>query len=444
MLKDFNINLIKENDSLVVAVSGGIDSMVLLHYLNSIKESMKLTLNVCHIDHKKRIDSGKDLELVVKTCNSLNIKCYTKKLEDNEYENFHDYAHVERYNFFSSIAKEVNSNKIVLAHNKNDNAETVLMRLTRGSSFEGYRGILEKSYYNDILVIRPFLSVSREEIKKYQTKNKVEYNEDSSNDEDYYTRNRYRHKILPLLENENPKYLDKIIQFSNYQNRAYNLIDRLSNAYINENLVKTEDNLEFEIDSLKALDEIVLIEVIKRAVNIISSNTIELTYQNIEDVIYLINNSKPHIRIDLDKGLSVYKSYNKLIFGDSEIKKKDYEFIVKEESEIKLPDNSLVIITKKPDIYLGNIYKICYNNLDLIFPLTIRNRRNGDKIITKIGTKKVKDIFINKKLPLITRNNIPLIITSNNEIIWIPNVYKKKTTGKEILYIIYREDNKNA
>ncbi len=444
MLENFNMNLIKENDSLVVAVSGGIDSMVLLDYLNKIKNSLNLTLTVCHVDHKKRVDSADDLKLVVGTCDSLGINCYTKELKNEDYDNFHDYAHVERYDFFIEIAKKVKANKIVLAHNKNDHAETILMRLTRGSSFEGYRGILQKSYYKDFQIIRPLITVSRSEIRDYQKKNNIIFNEDSSNKENDYTRNRFRHNLLPLLENENPKYLDKITQFSNYQEKAYALIEKLANEFLENNLIKKEDNYHLTITSLKSLDEIVLIDVIKRVINLKTNNTLELTYKNIDDVIGLINNDKPQIQIDLDKNLSVYKSYDDLIFGALSTEKNHYKFIVNDPQTIKLPDNGLVIITKKPNNYLGIIYKLCYNNLDLIFPLTIRNRQNGDKINTKIGTKKVKDILINKKVPMETRNKIPLVLDKHNEIIWIPNVYKKKTTGNEIIYIIYQEGNKNA
>lgn len=444
MLKNFNMNLIKETDSLVVAVSGGIDSMVLLDYLNKIKNSLNLTLTVCHVDHKKRVDSADDLNLVVRTCDLLGIGYYTKELKNEDYDNFHDYAHTERYDFFVEIAKKVNANKIVLAHNKNDHAETILMRLTRGSSFEGYRGILQKSSYKNIQIIRPLITVSRSEIKEYQEMNNIIFNEDSSNKENNYTRNRFRHNLLPLLENENPKYLDKITQFSNYQEKAYALIEKLSTEYLETNLIKKGINYYLDISSLKSLDEIVLIEVIKKVVNFKTNNSLELTYQNIDDVIGLINNEKPQIQIDLDKNLTVYKSYDNLIFGAIETEKNKFEFIVDAPQKIKLPDNGLVIITKKPNNYLGIIYKLCYNNLDLIFPLTIRNRQNGDKIITKIGTKKVKDILINKKVPMETRNKIPMVLDKNNEIIWIPNVYKKKTTGSEIIYIIYQEGNKNA
>ncbi|MCK4552430.1 MAG: tRNA lysidine(34) synthetase TilS, partial [Tenericutes bacterium] len=345
---------------------------------------------------------------------------------------------------FFRIANKMSANKIVLAHNLNDNAETVLMRLTRGSSFEGYRGILPVSKYKDISIIRPILSVSREEIVDYQQKYAIKFNEDSSNSKSTYTRNRFRHTVLPFLEKENPKFLDKFKQFSEYQTMSYELINNLSNIYLEKNLVEKDNALYLDVPSVLVLDRIVQIEVIKKVINKKTDNTLELSYQNINDVLSLINNQKPHISINLDDNLYVYKSYDNLIFTDALKEFVDYEFVINEYQEILLPDNSLVIITNNPNKYYGIIYKLCYNNLDLIFPISIRNRRNGDKVLTAIGTKKVKDMFINKKIPMVVRNKLPIVLGKNQEILWIPNIFKAKTTGNKELYIIYQEGKTNA
>ena len=216
MLKNFNNNLFNSSDYLLLAVSGGIDSMVMLHYLNEVKNTLNVKIAVAHFDHQKRKESFLDCQLVKDICEKLSIECFTSKLEDDSSQNFHDYARKMRYDFFYKTAKKIGANKIVLAHNANDNAETILMRLTRGSSFEGYRGILERANYLDIEIVRPLLEVSRNEIVEYQENNNISYNEDSSNLEDHYTRNRYRHHVLPFLEQENPRYLEKFKHFSKY------------------------------------------------------------------------------------------------------------------------------------------------------------------------------------------------------------------------------------
>ena len=439
MLKQFNIGLIDKDDSLLLAISGGIDSMVMLDYFINLKDSMNLKLSVAYVDHQRREDSYLDYQLIDETCKKHKIPLYTTKLEYEPQINFHSYAHKKRYDFFVEICYKIKANKIVLAHNANDNAETITMRLVRGSSFEGYRGIMPISTYKDITVIRPLLMVSRHEIISYQKEHNVKYNEDSSNSEDNYTRNRYRHYVLPIFEQENPKYLDKFIQFSHYQDIAYQLIKKTTTIYLNNNLVKTKKGYLLNVDDFKSTEEIVQIEAIKEIVNTITDNSVELAYRNIIDIKNLFYNQKPHVELKLNDRLFVYKTYDLMYFENTKPEEYNFRFLVSNESTITLPNNDLVIITKKPNKNYDIIFKLCYNNLDLIFPLTIRNRIDGDKIKTTSGTKKLKDIFINKKIPKLIRNKIPIVLNKNDEIIFVPNIFKAKTKGNNCIYIIYLE-----
>jgi len=444
LIDKFNMSLIEENDSLLLAISGGIDSMVMFYCINEIKTELNLKIAVAHFDHQKRKESFLDRQLVEETCEKLSIKCFTEKLYTDSNENFHNFARKERYNFFVKLANSIGAKKIVLAHNLNDNAETVIMRLTRGSSFEGYRGILEKSKYKNIPIIRPLLNVSRSDIEIYQKSNNIKYNEDSSNQEDHYTRNRYRHHVLPLLGQENPKYLEKIKQFSEYQELAYKLIEKLANQFIKEVVIESDNEHIVDVFRFNELDEIIKIETIKSIVNIQSNNTIELNYTNIKDIIDLFVNKKPHLELSIDSNLYISKSYNKVFIRNQKVIQSHFEFTADDFGEYPLPSGHLVIITKNPDNYYGNMFKLCYNNLDFIFPLTIRNRRNGDRIKTISGTKKIKDVFINIKVPLKQRNEIPIVLNKNQEIIWIPYTHKTKSAGKETLYLIYQGEKQNA
>ncbi|MBN2877359.1 MAG: tRNA lysidine(34) synthetase TilS [Bacilli bacterium] len=444
MLKQFDRTLIQGNDVLLLAVSGGIDSMVMLHYMYHIAPTMNLTLAVAHMDHQKRNDSNLDSQLILNTCKRMNINCFIKKLEVNDDVNFHDYAHIRRYEFFYDIAKQINANKVVLAHNANDNAETILMRINRGSSFEGYRGILPKSQFKDMDIIRPLLSVSRKDISVYQKEHNIEFNEDSSNLNDVYTRNRYRHHVIPVLEQENPRFLEKFKQFSDYQTKAYQLIEKYADLFLADNLIKYKDSLAIDVVPFHGTDEIIQLEVIKRIVNQKTDNTVELSYANLIDIRDLFFNEKPHVELTLDENLHIDKSYNMIYFMNKKTNIQDYHFVLDEPKEQELPDGGLVIITKNPNKYYGIMYKLCYNNLDFIFPLTIRNRIDGDKIITDSGTKKLKDVFINQKTPMKTRNNIPIVCDKNQNIIWVPGFYESKQVGNQILYLIYQEGNRNV
>ena len=438
MIRNFGYHLIEENDHLLLAISGGVDSMVLLHMINNLKEKLSLNLYIAHVDHQKRLSSKDDRDFVLKTAEELNIPCFVETL-DNEIEgNFHDYAHNLRYEFFYDLAKKHDIDKIVLAHNANDNAETVLMRLTRGSSYEGYRGILEKLYYRDILIVRPLLNVSRNDIFVYQQVNLIAYREDPTNEMDDYTRNRFRHHILPLMEKENPKYLEKISQFSLYQQWGYELVDDISEKLL-EN-IEVGESVSIPINIIKAQRKIIQIEVIKKIVNRVTNNEVELTFQNLLDILSLIENEKPQLEFSIEKKIYVYKVYDKLEIKKQANKIDDFNVEISDFSKTRLNNGYLLNITKKPDKNYGFIYKLCYNNLDLVFPLTVRSRLNGDRIITESGTKKLKDIFINKKMSMAERNSLPIIVDKNGEIIFVPGIFKKASIGEQELYIsIWKE-----
>ncbi|MFA7076281.1 MAG: tRNA lysidine(34) synthetase TilS [Candidatus Izemoplasmatales bacterium] len=433
MIQNFGNNLIKKNDSLLLAVSGGIDSMVMLDIIYKMKGKLNLKLYIAHVDHQKRDSSKDDCDFVVDTAKELNIPYFVENLEHNDEDNFHDYAHRKRYDFFYKVAKENNINKVVLAHNANDNAETILMRLSRGSSFEGYRGILESNYYNDLLIIRPLLHVSRMDIVVYQQANLVPFQNDPTNDMDDYTRNRYRHHLLPLIAEENPRYLEKLSQFAYYQTLGYELIDDLSNTFLKE--VEFNNEVTISISKFVNNHKIIQIEIIKKIINRLTNNQIELSFKNFVDIIALTTNIKPHVKFAIESAIYINKSYDNLTFSLEEIDQVNYSFTVNEYKEIKLPNGYLVSITKNANKNNGFLYKLCYNNLDLVFPLTIRNRLNGDRISTSSGTKKLKNVFIAKKIPLKERNSIPIFLNKNEEIVFIPGVFEPNTVGNNELYI---------
>lgn len=439
-MKDFNWNLINEKDHLLLAVSGGIDSVVLLHYLYTHKTTLDLSISVAHIDHKKRSNSGEDAAFVKKLCQDYNIPFYLYELEPIQNQNFHDYAHKERYDFLSTTAKKIKAQKIVLAHHLDDLAETILMRLIRGSSFEGYQGIMAQSIYKDVHIIRPMLNVAQAHISHYQKTHALAYKEDESNFEDDYTRNRYRHQIMPLLQDENPKYRQKLKQFASYQKDAYDLINHQANLFINA-MDHQDDDYHLNLIDFTKEFRIVQIEILKKMINQLTDNTLELSYQNLKDIIDIIYNDKPNLSYEISDQLYLYKSYQKLYFKTQRITYHPYQLELHDLGEYIINNTYDVNISKKPNKNYEYIYKLCYNNLDLLFPLTIRNRRDGDRIDIQIGTKKLKDFFIDHKVPRDKRNQVPLILSKKKEILYIPGMYQKKKSGKYSIYINIKKAN---
>jgi tRNA(Ile)-lysidine synthetase-like protein len=439
-MKNFNHNLINKNDILLLAISGGIDSMVLLHYLYHLKEDLSISLMVAHVDHDVRLNSHKDAQLVESTCDKLNIPFYLKKLKDEDYDNFHDYAHKKRYDFFAQIAKEIGANKIVLAHHLDDLAETIVMRLIRGSSYEGYRGILESSVYDQIDIIRPMLYVSKEDIINYQNEHHILYNQDESNLKDKYTRNRYRHQIMPLLEQENPKYKDKLVQFADYQKKSYQMIDYYASQYI-ETLDLSKSSIHINIQGFLNQFDLVRMDILKKIINQLTHNKLELTYGNLLDMIDVFKSQKAHLNYAIGDHLFLYKSYDVVSIQTKEKKQIQFNIQLNDFGDFHIKDRYDVNISKKPNKNYDYIYKLCYNNLDLLFPLTMRNRRDGDTLDIKIGTKKLKDFFIDHKVPKDQRDQLPLLINKDNEILFIPGLFQKKENGNQSIYINIKKAN---
>lgn len=218
VLKTINkYNLISQGDNIVVGVSGGPDSMCLLSLLNSFKEKMNFKINVCHVNHCLRENAIIDQKYVEKFCEKENIPCYIKKVDvkgksKSDKMGIEEAARVLRYSFFEEIALKTNSNKIAIAHNSNDNAETIIMNIIRGSGISGLKGIQAK---RDEKYIRPLIECSREEIEQYCLKKDLNPRHDESNDVNLYTRNKIRNVVLPYIKKEfNPNIVNGLNKLS--------------------------------------------------------------------------------------------------------------------------------------------------------------------------------------------------------------------------------------
>jgi len=405
----------KADETIVVALSGGVDSMVLLDILNNLE--LNLNIVISHVNHKKRDESDIEFNTIKSLANSLEIPFEGYIVKKREKVNFHDDSRNQRYSFFKAVAQKYKASKIIVAHHLDDQVETTLMRLTRGTSFSGYGGIPEIRKDRNISIIRPLMEITKEEILNYAKKYNITYYEDSSNKEDVYTRNRYRHNIIPLLREENPNLNEKIIQFKDYIESADIVLNRIKDEFLKNNCFYNNVNLK----TFNDLDKIIKIKVLQYLVNIATNNQVEVSYEQYNSMIKLCLSNNPNKTISLAKKYNFVKEY-------------DYIYVIKKEKIIKhnieindfgeyfISDNdSFIFSDNKIEQYNTNYFELCYNGK--VFPLYLRNRSNGDKMNLKIGTKKVKDILIDQKIPLSKRDKIFMIADSNN-ILWIPGIKK--------------------
>ena len=423
----FEKGIFTKNETVVVALSGGVDSMVLLDILNNL--NLDLGLIISHVNHNVRTESIDEYNHIQSLAQKMNIPFEGYSVKENEKVNFHDDSRNQRYSFFKAVAQKYKASKIVVAHHLDDQVETTLMRITRGTSFSGYAGIPEVRKDRNISIVRPMMEITKDEIIEYSIKYEVAFFEDSSNKEDYYTRNRYRHNIIPLLKKENPNLNEKIIQFKDYIESADLVLNRLKDEFIKDNCFLNNINLK----TFNKLDKIIKIKVLKHIVNIITNNTVEVSYKQYNQMINLCLGENSNKSLSLGKDYNFVKEYEYIFIEKKEIlEKKIIE--VNTLGEYFVNDNdSFVFSENKISQYGSNFIELCYNNR--VFPLYLRNRKNGDSMTLKIGTKKVKDILIDQKIPLSKRDKLFVVADSKN-VLWIPEI-KKSLQDKKLDKKIY-------
>lgn len=408
---------IKENQPLIIGVSAGPDSMALLHLL---KTSTNNKLICAHINHGIRKESEKEQNYLKNYCKKNNIIFESTKITKYEENNFENEARKKRYTFYEEILKKYNSKYLFLAHHGDDLIETILMKIERTSSIEGYAGIKEITKRNNYLIIRPLLNYTKQDLINYNHKYNITYFLDSTNEDTTYTRNRYRLKILPLLKEEDRNIHKKYLTFSKNLLEYHNYLEeQLENIY--PNIIKTN---KINLTKFNKLHPLIKKNLLYKYLNNNYNNIPNIIKEkNIQNILSLIENKKPNLSINLPQKKQIIKTYNTLYLKEINKKSPNYKQLF--EKEITIHNFTIKKITKTKEDG-NNICKLNSKNISL--PLYIRNRLPGDKIevLGLNGTKKVKEIFIENKIPLHKRDTYPILVDKNDQIIWIPNLKKSK------------------
>ena len=226
LFKDLDI---KYGDALVVACSGGPDSMALLYMLYQLKKALDIEVVCAQVNHNTgRNGQAEEQEFVKNYCRNHNITFEGMTIEDYGDDNFHNEARTKRYYYFGEIVKKYKAKYLLTAHHGDDLTETILMRIVRGSTLRGYSGFSKIVDMGNYKIVRPFIEVSKKDILSYNKKNKVPYREDSSNTKDVYTRNRFRKYIVPEFKKEDKNVNSKFYKFSKILLEYNDYIDKNS------------------------------------------------------------------------------------------------------------------------------------------------------------------------------------------------------------------------
>jgi len=321
-------NLINNGDIILVGVSGGPDSICLLHVLNSIKEKLGIKISVAHINHMIREEADLETKYVQEFCKNLGIECFVKKIDVQEFAKTNKLGTEEagrniRYEFFDEISKIKKANKIATAHNSNDKAETVLLNILRGSGISGLKGIepIRESKY-----IRPLIETSREDIEEYCKQNNLEPKIDKTNLESIYKRNKIRNDLIPYIQKEfNPNIIKTINRLSEVTTEENEYLEKISENFFNEINVGasiacppieefTQNEIILDLKKFNNLELVIKRRVILYTIRKVVGTTVGIEKVNIDEIIKLCQNNIGNKYLTPTKNIRILIKNKKIFF----------------------------------------------------------------------------------------------------------------------------------
>lgn len=308
--------LIESGDKIIVAVSGGPDSMCLLDVLRKLKEKLKIEIVVAHVNHNIREEADSETLYIKKYCQKHNIEIYIKKenvieLAKKDKIGLEEEGRKVRYNFFDEVLEKTKSNKIAIAHNMNDKAETVLMNIIRGSGALGLKGIEPK---RDNKYIRPLIETERYEIEEYCKNNMLNPKHDKSNDDNTYTRNRVRNVLIPFLkENFNPNIIKGINKLSIIMTEEQNYLEKIvNNIYNDVKIQEKEKSIILDLKKFNSEDIFIRKKLLLFAINKLFNTTKNIEKIHIDDIIRLCERNIGNKYLTPNKNIKVYINKGKI------------------------------------------------------------------------------------------------------------------------------------
>lgn len=409
-----------KNETVVVACSGGPDSMTLLKITNDLKEELNLKIVCAHVNHKIRPESDDEAIMVEEYCNKNGISFEYMTIDNYNKINFHQDARIKRYNFFEKTVNNCKAKHLLTAHHGDDLMETILMRIVRGANFKSYAGFSEKIQTDNYTILRPLIPYTKDQILKYANENKIPYSIDNSNSKDDYTRNRFRKYVLPQLKEENKNVHKKFYKFSK--------IIEMYDEYIKKDTEKAYKEIVKEkilnTTEFKKQDHLIQIKIINKFLLEEYKNDLsQITDKHRELIHQILISEKPNQEVSLPNHKKGIKTYNNFSIKKE---KPTTQYKIELIDYLTLPNNKTIEIIDATEDTSNNTTRLSTKELNL--PLYIRTRIDGDKIEIKglNGHKKIKDIFINEKINKQDRDNWPILVDSKENILWIPGIKKSK------------------
>ncbi len=428
--------MIKAGDSILVATSGGPDSVCLSYTLKMLSQKLSIKkIALAHLNHKLRgYKSDRDANFVLSLAKNFDMECYIKDENVLEYKKNNKLSLEEagrklRYNFFEEISNSYGYNKVAIGHNADDNSELVFMYLIRGSGLTGLSGIRP---VRDDKIIRPLIKMQKSKILDFISKNKLSYVIDDSNNDKIYLRNKIRHELLPMIKTcYNPNIVETITRFTNIIRSEEEWIEKnIDNLF--PNLISNKNKFTLYLPLFNNLDVALKRRVIRKAIEKVKGDLRRISFSHIDSVLYILNNGKESSSLNLPDDVYIFRKKDILFFS----KKKEKDYVLKDDNLIRyeIINTGTIFIQEIKAILTFEIFEGNSNFLNLYnspntalfdmdklsFPFFLRKAVHGDKFIPlgMSGNQKLKTYFINNKIPKSERWN-SLVLLNKEKIIWL-------------------------
>jgi len=411
--------LISPGDLVILGVSGGPDSMALLHIMDRFKSEMGFRLSVAHLNHGLRDEAEADEKFVKEYCQNRDIPFYfqrvnIKKLASQGKKSLEEAGRDYRYKYFRELIHDIGADRIATAHHQDDIAETVLLHLLRGSGIKGLRGIMPVKGR----LIRPLLCVSKREIKTYLENMNVDYCLDKSNYDSTYLRNRVRHKLIPYLQEDfNPRIVESLNQLADIAREENEAMEEKTRLLWEKVVIRAEEELiVLNKHILHDLHPAYQRRLILKALGDLKGES-GWNMQDVQNIRTLAKKEGSSKRLHLKKGIFVNIAYGELVFSCDPPGKVSFNYKVPIPGRITVPEIGETFVFKvlnknqfEPE---ADDINLDYDKLDK--DIFLRSRQAGDIFRPPglNGRKKIKDFFIDIKLPMTERDRVPLLASGN-------------------------------
>ena len=428
-----------QQESYVLAVSGGVDSMVLLEQFIQLQKKYPIIITVVHIHHHLRKESDEEEVMVREFCRKRNLSVDVYHWEEGSSQNsgIEEKARQFRYEKLKESQQKHHASYVVLAHHADDQAETVLMKLTRGSTLEGIAGMKPIRPFGEGYLIRPFLTMDKKVLYEYASIHQILYSEDTTNQSVAYTRNRFRQEMIPLFKKENPKFNQKIQEFTKTLQEQQELIGTITYQWMEQALVELPNGWSWNKDSyLKqpiGLQKVILVEMSKKIGGLLST-------KNVSDIHKAILSDTSQLSLNLPKGWIFQKRYQQLF-----LVKKEVEAIVYKEFRVGKVQMEDIVLSKNERVSFSKEegWEMMVSCED--FPLIIRRRKPGDSLLLRSNQhQSLRRYCINEKIPNEEREKLWVVENAAKEIIAILGFRKPQSLSKmketDKIRVFYRKE----